>query len=77
MLFLQKGYARVDKTRREDAAAEQTTEEVKPCREDAAVKQTIKKLEAYQVKAKKERIGMWENGDIISDDDDENEKSSC
>ncbi|KAL1814529.1 hypothetical protein ACET3Z_017103 [Daucus carota] len=76
-VMLKKGYARVDKTRREDAAAEQTTEEVKPCREDAAVKQTIKKLEAYQVKAKKERIGMWENGDIISDDDDENEKSSC
>ncbi|XP_074374885.1 ribonuclease TUDOR 1-like isoform X2 [Apium graveolens] len=56
-LMVKEGFGRVDERRQEDAAE----------------KQTIEELKAYQEEAKKERLGMWENGDIISDDNDENE----
>ncbi|KAK1391377.1 hypothetical protein POM88_010433 [Heracleum sosnowskyi] len=44
---------------------------------DKSVKQTIDKLKAYQNEARKERLRMWKNGDINSDNDDnEEEKAS-
>ncbi|KAK1358013.1 hypothetical protein POM88_051269 [Heracleum sosnowskyi] len=60
-IMLKEGYARLEKREQDDKS----------------VKQTIDKLKAYQNEARKERLGMWKNGDINSDNDDnEEEKAS-